>query len=775
MKLVRLEMENFRRARRLRWEVPDGVTAILGPNGAGKSTLLEAIAFALYGTDALRTGKELVRSEGASATDAVRVSLEMEWGGQAIHLVREMRGKNLQPQASLTVDGAVLVPPGAGSSEAATRETTRRLGMGLDAFLSTVVARQGELARLATAKPLERKQLLLRLLGIERLDEAIERARGQRRDAEAGLAEVRRRANPDAEAVVAAAASAAESAARARDSAREQATAAAQAATRALQALQEAQLAATRQQAARHRLELASATLATLEAKEAELAASLEKAQKARTEQARLEPLAALVPVRQAAVEEAHRLASAAALRAEGLRSIAQMESRRSLLAASLAQPIPEDPGTAPDLANAVLLRDQSAAAMAVLAARTTEAEQHVVHLRGLGADGPCPTCARPLAGHLPSLLLAQEQRAAALAEEETASRRRLAAAELELARLRAAESAHRQRAQLRSQALFLREREATEAAQLAIDIESARSRLPAEVGALDPRPLLVALREAEAAASARTRLAALAESVTAQEAAVARTQAELKGARAACEAAKSDVAGQGPDPTPLAQEAWARAQAIDRRFSQELAAAEVANARAEAAIAAARASLAAELGRRERERTLEREAQHWGALAGRSGGGLLDRFRDHLAARIGPALQAEASRLLARFTGGRYTELILDSDFGLYLSDGGVPYTLERFSGGEQDAAHLALRLAASRLVAERAGADVRLLALDEVFGSLDRERRDLVVATLESLGGLYSQVLVISHLEGLREALGQGVEVVERDGAAHLVSHNG
>lgn len=775
MKLVRIALENFRRARRLSWEVPDGVTAILGPNGAGKSTLLEAIAFALYGTDALRTGKDLVRTEGAGATDAVRVSLEMEWGGQAIHLVRELRGKNLQPQASLTVDGAVLVPPGAGSSEAATRETTRRLGMDLDAFLSTVVARQGELARLATAKPLERKQLLLRLLGIERLDEAIERARGQRRDAEAGLAEVRRLAVPGAEAAVAEAQAGAVSAAQTRDAARKQAAAATQAATLALQSLQAAQAAASLQQAARHRLELATAAQKNLETRAAEEAVRLEQAQQARIEQDRLAPLAGQVPARQAALEEANRLASAAALRAEGLRAIAQMESRLSTLTANLAQPMPEDPGAAPDLAGAASPRDQAAAQAAVLAARTAEAERHLSHLRGLGSDGPCPTCARPLAGHLQTILLSQEQQVASLSLEGAASRRLLAAAEAELSRLRTAENVHRQLTQRRAQALILRERETQETARLSADIESAHKRLPAEGTVPDPRPLLAALREAEAAATARTRLAALAETVEAQQEVVARTQADLNRSRALCEAAKKEVAEQGPDPMPLAQESWARAQALERRAAQELAAAEVAGARTEAALAAARANLEAELGRRERERTLEREAQHWNALAGRSGGGLLDRFRDHLAARIGPALQAEASRLLARFTGGRYSELILDSDFGLYLSDGGVPYLLERFSGGEQDAAHLALRLAASRLVAERAGADVRLLALDEVFGSLDRERRDLVVATLESLGGLYSQVLVISHLEGLREALGQGVEVVEQDGAAQIRSHNG
>jgi exonuclease SbcC len=71
-------------------------------------------------------------------------------------------------------------------------------------------------------------------------------------------------------------------------------------------------------------------------------------------------------------------------------------------------------------------------------------------------------------------------------------------------------------------------------------------------------------------------------------------------------------------------------------------------------------------------------------------------------------------------------------------------------------------LRLAVSRLVAERSGgAEVRFLALDEVFGSQDSQRRDLVVGALRGLGGLYSQVLVVSHQEALQEALDQAIVV--------------
>ena len=54
MKLVRLEMYNFRQYIDANIDFSSGVTGIVGPNGAGKTTILEAIGWALYGARAVR-------------------------------------------------------------------------------------------------------------------------------------------------------------------------------------------------------------------------------------------------------------------------------------------------------------------------------------------------------------------------------------------------------------------------------------------------------------------------------------------------------------------------------------------------------------------------------------------------------------------------------------------------------------------------------------------------------------------------------------------------
>jgi exonuclease SbcC len=88
-----------------------------------------------------------------------------------------------------------------------------------------------------------------------------------------------------------------------------------------------------------------------------------------------------------------------------------------------------------------------------------------------------------------------------------------------------------------------------------------------------------------------------------------------------------------------------------------------------------------------------------------------------------------------------------------------GVPKPV--ISGGEQDVANLCLRLAISQMIAERAGQSFSLLILDEVFGSLDEARRQNVVELLRGLGDRFEQVILITHVEQVREGLDRVISV--------------
>ena len=88
--------------------------------------------------------------------------------------------------------------------------------------------------------------------------------------------------------------------------------------------------------------------------------------------------------------------------------------------------------------------------------------------------------------------------------------------------------------------------------------------------------------------------------------------------------------------------------------------------------------------------------------------------------------------------------------------------------SGGEEDIANLALRLAISQMIAERAGQPLSLLVLDEIFGSLDEERRARVLDLLRSLADRFPQVILITHIESVREGFDRVIRVELRPGDA-------
>jgi DNA repair protein SbcC/Rad50 len=299
-----------------------------------------------------------------------------------------------------------------------------------------------------------------------------------------------------------------------------------------------------------------------------------------------------------------------------------------------------------------------------------------------------------------------------------------------------------------------------------------------------DPGPLADVAelkRKAEAARAARTELAKA-------EAAVGRL-AELRSQAAAAEqdwqaasaqladlrlrlATQSDTAAALAEATLAVAQSQARLAGLRSAHTQALLDAQA----AAQALAVASADQARDRKARERLADLHKDLARWTAIVGASGGGLLERFREHLVARTAPAINQEASQLLALFTQGRYTELVLDDSYEVFMGDGGRLLPLERFSGGEQDLAHLALRLGISRLLATRSGSpEIRFLALDEVFSSLDAERCDALLGALRGLAGLYSQVFAVTHLERLQESFDSVVQVRLLDGAAAVTVHGG
>src|SRR5688572_23729511 len=186
-------MRNFRQHVRTEISFGTGLTGIIGPNGAGKTTILEAIAWALYGNQAVRGNRDSIRSITAGARATVEVELDFELGA---HRYRVVRGLNT---AEVYLDGDDT--PIANSITAVTDLLQRRLGMSLSEFFHTYFTGQKELSVMAALTPSKRGQFLSRVLGYEKLRIAQDLTRDRRNRVKAAI-EGMQRGLPDPEAVL---------------------------------------------------------------------------------------------------------------------------------------------------------------------------------------------------------------------------------------------------------------------------------------------------------------------------------------------------------------------------------------------------------------------------------------------------------------------------------------------------------------------------------------------------------------------------------------------
>lgn len=130
--------------------------------------------------------------------------------------------------------------------------------------------------------------------------------------------------------------------------------------------------------------------------------------------------------------------------------------------------------------------------------------------------------------------------------------------------------------------------------------------------------------------------------------------------------------------------------------------------------------------------------------------------FKSDLIARIRPALAGRASELFRTMTKGKYPSMNLDDDYNLKIEDEGQEFGIDRFSGGEEDLANLCLRIAISQELSERSGGPrSNFIVLDEIFGSQDYERKGSILKALSELANQFKQILIITHIEDVKESL--------------------
>ncbi len=795
MRLNALRLCNFRQHADTFVEFDNGLTGIIGPNGSGKSTLLEAIAWALYGMPAARGTRESIRYNRAGARATVKVELDFELSGHRYRVVRGLTS------AELYLDGAAQ--PIANSITGVTDLLRRRLGMSLDEFYNTYFTGQKELSVMAAMGPSERAQFLSRVLGYEKLRTAQGLVR-ERRRVLAAEATGLRAGMPDPDAVARALLDAQAQLV----AARERAMAAVMRRTSARRLLDEITPRWEAAQAERETLQRLSAELRVAEGEHAALTRDVirlerELAEIARAREELVQLQRELVPLHEVVslLHEMDRLYSEEGRRqtlvesersldeelkrlreryarveaATGLEEEAALELQRRREELESAQ-------AALETARTEWVRDRQEAETkkAALLRQYQELRQQREQLVQLGEEGTCPTCARPLGRHYRSVLdLLDSQIETALvdgkyfkARIEQLEETPVAVKELDEQRRQLVDAVGKLERRLARVQLAIQER-----SQLARDIAVKEQRQDMVRRDLQSLPIgYDSVRHAELRATVErlTPLDARGARLSAQVEREPQLRREHERVTAALAQVDAHRAGLQRDHAAIqfSEQSYVDLRVRYERAAAELRSAELMAVAADAEAAAARAAkeqadrMQAELAKaQEQLDRLTREKRLHDEL---------DRaysdMRTDLNLQLRPEISELASSFLTELTDARYSELELDDQYNIVVLEDAIPKPV--ISGGEEDIANLVLRLAISQMIAERSGQSFSLLILDEIFGSLDEARRHNVVALLKKLHDRFEQVILITHIEAVREGLDRVIAVHydEESGASRV-----
>ncbi len=797
MRISYLELRNYRRFKELKLQFPDGVIGILGLNGVGKSTIIEAIAWSLFGNveEVVRTGKDSIRKTGAQPGDSCSVVLEFELGGTEYRVRREMGGKSLAMKAELRTKDKVI----AVDDKPVKRMVEKLLGMDHKSFFTSVFAIQKELNALQNVAPGERKKVVLRMLRIDGLDPVLTNIRADKNASKSRIEGAERTlidedgrdreqvlkerlpglaaARDDALARLAVAEKAAKQIAgevdslkARRDELKKDVDAYFAASSDLKGKLAGSEELKKRQKIIEGRITEANAKLQALpELKDREeewKAAVLRKEaldkEKLKSEKVKMlqADVAANEKEELGILEALQKLKTSIAPAENLVKKIDDVEKSRGDCQATRAE-----------------ISTKIGALKARVAERKEAAAEDVKKLdeiKGTGRDGKCPTCERKLDDAYDLLVAKLEKSASDATKVVSEASSAVQTLESELRAISSREEAlKKKRAVLDNDMQKLRQQETTVEAKEG-ELVRIRARLTqkkkelAQIG-----DVAFSDQEYSKLADSYSHLRSLHEEFVA-----------LNSLKGQCEHYHKDLediserirrtAGEEETLRGIVKQLEPRKELHEstvRELDQRMTTLNHAKDSVR--------NIASDKERRESElketekalndiervrKSIERDRKTGEELA------LLEEvvvnFKDHLIGRVAPVLSELTSKGLEDMSGGRYARAELSEDYEMSIEDQGVMYPLSRFSGGEADLANLSLRLAISRIIADRTGASpINFLILDEIFGSQDPNRKRSVIGALTRLSSQFRQIFLITHIEDIKDLMSNVIHVEETE----------
>lgn len=150
------------------------------------------------------------------------------------------------------------------------------------------------------------------------------------------------------------------------------------------------------------------------------------------------------------------------------------------------------------------------------------------------------------------------------------------------------------------------------------------------------------------------------------------------------------------------------------------------------------------------------------------------------------PQLEAEANHILGRLSVNqlhvqfvtqrakrgatqRDSSKLIDT-LDILISDMRGTRSYETYSGGEAFRVNFAIRLALARLLAQRSGAALQLLIIDEGFGTQDEAGCDRLIAAINAIATDFACILTVTHMPRFKEAFQTHIEVYKGDRGSQI-----
>ena len=142
------------------------------------------------------------------------------------------------------------------------------------------------------------------------------------------------------------------------------------------------------------------------------------------------------------------------------------------------------------------------------------------------------------------------------------------------------------------------------------------------------------------------------------------------------------------------------------------------------------------------------------------------------------PEIETKTNELLDRLSDGQMSvRFITQTEYkdrkredlketlDIQISDSTGVRDYEMYSGGEAFRINFAIRLALSEVLAQRKGARLQTLVIDEGFGSQDNQGRQRLIEAINLVKSDFAKIIVITHLDELKDAFPTRIEVEKTD----------